>query len=206
MKTAIVKGLFGSYDYWADPLIVEPNVDYHVFTDQKIRSKVYQVHQMHRRPKVERHVKIKTWDYLPGYDRYIWIDANIHPRTPMMELPEADIVCLEHTARNCVYQEHQACIRLHKDDPKIMQEQINRYRSLGYPENAGMVQTGFLVRTMNDAVLEHASIWWDEVARYSRRDQLSFNFALAATKNKPSVYAIKWDSFKENFKLTVHKR
>lgn len=206
MKTAIIKGLFGSYDFWADPRFIEDDVDYHVFTDQKIKSKVYEVHDVNRRPKVERHIKIKPWEYLPGYDKYIWIDANIHPRAHMIKLPDADIVCLEHPARNCVYEEHKACLERKKDDPVIMQKQMNKYRSEGYPENAGMVQTGFLARTVSDQVLEHASIWWDEVAMYSRRDQLSFNYALAKTKNKPTVYAIQWNSFEQTFKLTAHKR
>lgn len=206
MKTAIVKGLFGSYDFWADPRVIEPDADYHVFTDQKIKSKVYEVHKLNRKNKIERHVKIKPWEFLPGYDRYIWIDANIHPKQPMKQLPDADIICLEHPNRKCVYEEHEACVRLGKDDPKIMQEQINRYKAQGYPKDAGMVQTGFLVRKVTEAVKAHADIWWDEVAMYSRRDQLSFNYSLAKCEDKPSVYAIGWDDFQTTFKLTAHKR
>jgi len=206
MKTAIIKGLFGSYDFWADPRIVEPSADYHVFTDQKIKSKVYEVHQLAHKPKLERRVKILPWEYLPGYDRYIWVDANIHPKQPMKQLPDADIICLEHPDRNCVYDEYKACLRLNKDNPHVMAEQINKYREQGFPENAGMVQTGLLVRKPNDVTVEHAELWYKEVETHSRRDQLSFHYAFWQQQVKPTVYAIGWQDFLTTFKLTAHKR
>lgn len=206
MKTAIIKALIGSYDFWAEPRIVEPNVDYHLFTDQNIKSKAYQVHQVNRTPKIERHIKIEPWKYLPNYDRYIWVDANMHPKQLMPELPDADIVCLEHPARDCVYQELAACIQLNKDNPKVMIEQVAKYRAEGYPEHGGMVQTGFLVRNATDEIKEHASIWWGEVSAHSRRDQLSFNYALAKAKADLTVFAIGWTEFQNYYKLTPHKR
>ena len=206
MKTAIIKGLFGSYDYWCDPRIIEEGVDYHVFTDQQITSKVYQVHETQRKPKIERLIKIKPWEFLPGYDRYIWIDANIHPRTKMKDLPDADIICLEHPDRNCVYEEFKACVRLMKDDTQVMKRQVDRYREEGYPINAGMVQTGLLIRKPTDKVKKHAELWWHEVITGSRRDQLSFGYALAKSQEDLSVYAIEWKDFLETFKLTAHKR
>lgn len=206
MKTAIIKGLFGSYDYWCDPRIIEDDVDYHVFTDQQITSKVYQVHETQRKPKIERLIKIKPWEFLPNYDRYIWIDANIHPRTKMKDLPDADIICLEHPDRNCVYEEFKACVRLMKDDTQVMKRQVDRYREEGYPINAGMVQTGLLIRKPTDKVKKHAELWWHEVITGSRRDQLSFGYALAKSQEELSVYAIEWKDFLETFKLTAHKR
>jgi len=206
MKTAIIKGLFGSYDFWVDPRIVEDDVDYHVFTDQNIKSKVYTIHKTNRTPKIERLIKIETWKYLPGYDRYIWLDSNMHPKAPMPSIPEADIVCLEHPARDCVYEEFLACVRLRKDDERLMAQQVNGYLEEGYPEKNGMAQTGLLIRTPTDEVKEHARLWAEEVKNKSRRDQLSFNYCLWQMEENLSVFTIKMSDFEQYYKLVPHKR
>lgn len=206
MKKVIIKAMLGPYDFWADPRIVEPDTDYILFTDQNIKSKVYDVRKVKRKPKLERLIKINPWEYAPGYDHYTWVDTNIHPTAERPNAPKADIVCLQHPSRNCVYEEFIACVQLKKDDPDVMGEQINRYREQGYPENNGMVQTGLLMRHMNDAALEHASIWSKEVENGSRRDQLSFNYAMWLMQVQPSVFAIQFEDFQKYYKLTPHKR
>lgn len=205
-KQVIVKGLFGSYDRWADPRVVEADTDYILFTDQDVDSKVFEVRKMKREPKLERMVKIQPWEYIGfNYERYIWMDANIHPRRTIGYPTGYDIVCLEHPFRNCVYQEYQACLKLGKADPNVMWEQVKGYRDEGYPENNGMVQTGLLIRQMSEAVVEHAELWATEVLKKSRRDQLSFNYALWQMQAQPTVKVMDWEKFKGGFKLIPHK-
>ena len=119
MKKVIIKAMLGPYDFWADPRIVEPDTDYILFTDQNIKSKVYDVRKVKRKPKLERLIKINPWEYAPGYDYYTWVDTNIHPIAERPNAPKADIVCLEHPSRNCVYEEFLACVQLKKDDPDV---------------------------------------------------------------------------------------
>jgi len=205
-KQVIVKGLFGSYDRWADPRVVEADTDYILFTDQDVDSKVFEVRKMKREPKLERMVKIQPWEYIGfNYERYIWMDANIHPRRTIGYPTGYDIVCLEHPFRNCVYQEYQACLKLGKADPNVMWEQVKGYRDEGYPENNGMVQTGLLIRQMSESVVEHAELWVTEVLKKSRRDQLSFNYALWQMQAPPTVKVMDWEKFKGGFKLIPHK-
>jgi hypothetical protein len=84
-----------------------------------------------------------------------------------------------HRHRNCIYKELEACIRLKKDDPQIMQKQINSYRSAGMPEHYGLIEANLLVRDHhNPACIEIMERWWQEITRHSCRDQLSLPFVL----------------------------
>lgn len=203
----VVKAMMGNYDWWVDPLFVDDDTDYILFTDQDIDSEVYEVRKIPATPKIERLIKIQPWDFVGDeYDRYIWMDANIYPRTKIEGWNDIDITCLEHPHRNCVYDELQACIQLKKDDPKVMIPQVQRYRSEGYPEKGGMVQTGLMVRKLNDVTEEHAELWAKEVREGSRRDQLSFFYACWLMQIKPSIQTISWDDFLKIYKYIPHRR
>ena len=54
------------------------------------------------------------------------------------------------TSGEYIYEEAKACISLGKDSREVIREQINRYRSEGYPKNIGMVETGIMLRKHND--------------------------------------------------------
>ena len=78
------------------------------------------------KPKFERIIKARPWDYVgTDYERYIWMDANIYPRSPLSFDPDIDITCLEHQGRNCIYDEYEACVKLQKDNPAIMKQQVD---------------------------------------------------------------------------------
>lgn len=202
----VIKCMMGSYDWWYDPLFVEDDTDYILYTDQDIESDVYEVRKITGDTKTQRAIKIQPWEYVGRtYDRYIWMDANIYPRTSVAGWPDADIVCLEHPHRNCVYDELQACIQLNKDDRNVMIPQVQRYRSEGYPEKGGMVQTGLMVRPLNDTTEEHAELWAKEVREGSKRDQLSFFYAAWQMQNKPTVQTISMENFMRMYKIIPHK-
>jgi hypothetical protein len=208
MKSAVITALFGDYDKWVDPLpeLIDPNLDYHLFTDQDISSEVYQVHKTLPHPKIERKIKIMSWNYLRGYDRYIWIDANIHPTKLGLDITtDTDILLLEHPARKCVYEELRACVRLEKDDPLLMTNQIAGYHQEGYPANNGMVQTGFMVRSPTDQNKAFAERWWAEVDNNSRRDQLSFNYSVWRESDIVTFETIPMETFYKHYAITKHK-
>jgi len=206
-KQVIVKALFGNYDRWADPLIVEEDTDYIVFTDQNIKSELFEIRKTERlKPKYERLIKAQPWEYVGRqYERYIWMDANIYPRVPLSFDPDIDITCLEHQGRNCIYDEYEVCVKLRKDNPAVMKQQVDTYRNEGYPENNGLVQTGLMIRKLNEATLEHGRIWSAQIQTHSRRDQLSFNYALWKTTPKPTLKTISWEDFIATHKIIPHK-
>jgi hypothetical protein len=208
MKQAVVKGLFGHYDYWAEPRHIYPDTDYYLFTDLDIESDLFTVIKMDHTPKLERFVKIEPWKYIDAeYDRWIWMDANIYPTTQLPEIPEADIVALSHPTRDCAYQEASACVQLKRATVEELHPQMYSYKQQGYPEHNGMVQTGLLIRKPTEAVKDHAERWAMQIKTFSRRDQLSFNYCLWKMDDKPTVKTIEFKpTFFDHFKLVPHKR
>jgi hypothetical protein len=59
----------------------------------------------------------------------------------------------------------------------IIDAQIARYRAEGLPESSGLIEAPILLRRHTPAVARLNAAWWAELARGSRRDQLSFNYA-----------------------------
>jgi len=90
---------------------------------------------------------------------------------------DLSLFSFKHPQRSCVYQEMHACSKLNKDNPKLMRNQMERYRSEGYPAYNGLVETACVVRKNCKEVTAFNKSWWEELEKGSFRDQLSFNYA-----------------------------
>ena len=119
----------------------------------------------------------------PEADYTVWIDGSqvIKPVNIFSDLVEpytknVDIATFKHPIRNCVYQELAACKQLKKDDPSVMDNQIQFYKKVGYRPGNGMVETACVVRKHTDAVANFNRKWWEQLESNSYRDQLSFNY------------------------------
>jgi len=144
------------------------------------------------------------------HDISLWVDSNIKMSNgfdadeALEWMGDADMLMVEH-GRDCIYDEARACIERKKDSPKVIMKQIKHYESEGYPTNEGLFATGFMMRRHNDRVHELMMEWWNQVAEYSHRDQLSFNYALWKTGNKVKVAEIPYKYTYEEGRLRLHR-
>jgi hypothetical protein len=91
------------------------------------------------------------------------------------------------------------------DDQSRIFEQLNHY-TLCYPEvlQEKPYWCGLLLRDhRNPAVREMCELWFAHVQRYSRRDQLSFNFVLRRSGLQPDVLPI--DNHRSSYHSWPHK-
>ena len=114
----------------------------------------------------------------------VWVDGSqkLKPISLSRQLvtPLASrysLASFKHPERICIYQEMQACRKLKKDNPLLMRNQINAYKTEGYPPYNGLVETACVFRKQTQQIAEFNKLWWDQISRYSFRDQLSFNYA-----------------------------
>jgi len=126
-------------------------------------------------------LKVLAHKTFPGAEYTLWVDGCLTPLTPMWQLVDQflcnhDICVFEHLERGCVYRELEACIRLKKDDPAVMRQQVNGYREEGYPYNHGLGETTAVLRRHNEVTEALNEAWWAEIEKGSLRDQLSFNY------------------------------
>jgi Protein of unknown function (DUF616) len=129
-----------------------------------------------------RRLKLLPHECLPEYAAWIWVDGNLSLKVdPQLlvhtSLQQCDLSTFAYPgARDCLYDEAAACIRRGKDDEGLIESQIARYRSEGFPSHCGLTETSILVRRNTPAIRRFNEQWWRELETGSRRDQLSFNY------------------------------
>lgn len=196
VKIAVYTVIVGPYD----GLLPQPpakNIDYLCFTDQKFKSKTWKIIPIeveNNDPvRTARKHKILAHTILDEYQYSVFVDGNYLIKKDLSPLVEdvfsnAPMGIFDHNqcsdARNCVYEEHQAIVRLHslrmkfKDDPTDMQRQMDAYRGEGYPKQNGLIFSAALIRQHHHPdVIKTMEIWYEQILKYSKRDQLSFNYA-----------------------------
>lgn len=165
--------------------------------------------------KQQRVIKICPHKWLPkGYDASIWIDGSFQIVGDVMkfvsqyDLEKNPFYTRVHPHRNCIYEEAKACISLKKDQKEVIEEQVKRYQTEGYPEKIGMAETGILLRKYNDIKCQMlGNIWASEILRGSHRDQLSFNYACWKMHFLPGCLNTEFNIFGKKvntFKLCGH--
>lgn len=129
----------------------------------------------------------KIYKILPHHfmhcDYSIWVDGSVRIKSEMQVstlirgwLNSADIAVFRHRRRKCIYAEAKACTLARKDDIGVMSRQVRRYRTEGYPENAGLHECTVLVRRHTPEIAAFDEAWHEEIRQASRRDQLSFDY------------------------------
>lgn len=119
---------------------------------------------------------------LPGYDVWVWCDGCFELRVPPRPFAVdalahgPALATFRHHERDCVYREAEACKRLRKDDPAVLDAQAARYRDAGFPPRLGLVETTCVIRRDTPEVRAFDEAWWGEMAGGSLRDQVSFNY------------------------------
>lgn len=178
--------IFGGYDRLRDPVVHSNGIDYVCFTnDPKLSSGVWHVRVLDPyfpkdMSRSSRLPKICPHRFLGQYEHSLYVDGNmllnVVPDIPAL-LNGKTIAMERHPKkRNCIYAEARACKKSHRGDPKAIDRQVNIYRKMGFPENAGLHTAWMIARRHNDERLSALNeMWWKHLCSYSNRDQLSFS-------------------------------
>lgn len=190
-RIAVYTAISGGYDSLKLPEVVDPRLDYILYTDTEMPGTgVWQVRPItffHDDPtRTARFVKTHPHWLLPEYDVVVWIDSNImilgdiYPLIDEFLSSGKAIGAIPHPLRRTIYEEVEACGRANKDDLSLMHDQIEHYRALGFVHD-DLIESNLMMSNLRDAhslCSRFFNTWWAEIDRYSRRDQLSKNYAL----------------------------
>ena len=178
----------GGYDALRDPLYIDDDLDYIFFTDsKKTSSDIWEIRELPDLDSLSpqalaRSVKLFPWKYLPEYDYSIWIDGKIQQHGSISEYiglysVSSPMLCFNHYECIGINDEANLIIKMGKEDPDIVSGQLSSYRKEGYPDDINAVDTCILVRDHSDELLRKVmSDWWEELTKWSMRDQLSFGY------------------------------
>lgn len=134
---------------------------------------------------------------LEKYDRSVWVDAKMNVLKPIDALADkllnrGNFFAKKHDKRDCVYKE---ALRAMDHDPKAITTQIKSYKEDGYPERNGLIASGIIFRNhKNEDLIKCEEFWWNEVQKFSKRDQISFPYAAWKTDFKYDLIPDKYSS------------
>lgn len=191
---------FGGHDTFKD-LGHQPGIKAIYFTDnEQLHSNTWDIRVVKKNDmparKLARYYKTIPHSVLPAHAISVWIDASfsIKPRCSIAQMVEqnfrsfANIMQYRHGSRDsrqvCAYREAKICAQAGLDEPKIIREQVKIMKLSGFPHDYGLFSTGFIIRRNNAQVNKFNEFWWQQIDRYSVRDQISQQYAAWSTGQK----------------------
>jgi len=193
------------YDNLKEPLRVTPGWKYVCFSDQPIKSKVWEFQKIDNTPGIDRRIRIKAHEYFTsGITIYIDGSYRISGDLNIFISQVSTTFSMERwKRRQCLYQEAQELLDRNMIDPVVWATQKERYQQEGYPEEWGMGRNGILVRDLsNRKVWDINARWWDEWESGAKRDQLSLMYCFWKAGWRPELYPT--PVFNKYFKLRNH--
>lgn len=208
--------LTGSKEELQNPFAaIDTSVDRICFTDDPaLQSDSWTIRQFDNHSldsaRASRRPKLLPHRYLQDYEWSLYIDNTVRlQEDPAIILEQYqpsghDFFCFRHPLRACLYDEAEAIIRGGYDDERRVREQIDHYSGEGLPDQNGLIAGSMLLRRHGDRkLIEITEEWYEHVLRYSKRDQLSFNFIRWKHEFTPGYFEgeltqnrhMKWNGF-----------
>jgi len=128
-----------------------------------------------------------------NYEYSLYMDYK-HPTTinfdDMLDCLElgSDILTTKHPRRDCVYEEGKVCIEKKKDNGKDILRALDFYRNENYPVHNGLYANWWIFRRHTKEMRELSKLWWEQVKKYSCRDQISLPYVAWKHNIKISLY------------------
>jgi hypothetical protein len=192
-RIAVVTAMTGGKDAIVDPAIGIAGVDFIAFTDApQPHLKLWQVRPIpvwssdpaYANRRHARLIKVLATLFLPDHEFVIWHDAHCALQAAphalvdrFLDQPQADIAAFRHSKRQCAYDEARSVIRKELDPHHLVGAQIRFMRNARFPRQAGLFETPLILRRNCSAVRSLELAWWDQICRFSSRDQISLPYA-----------------------------
>ncbi|KAL0314748.1 UNVERIFIED_CONTAM: hypothetical protein Sangu_2319200 [Sesamum angustifolium] len=130
----------------------------------------------------------------------LWVDSKSQFRRDPLGVLEAllwrsndELAISEHGARSSVYDEAKAVVRKNKATPEEVEVQMAQYRQDGLPEDKrfngkkALAEASIIVRKHTPMTNLFMCLWFNEVVRFTSRDQLSFPYVLWQLKGLTNI-------------------
>ena len=161
---------------------------------------------------INRKIKILFMDYLPNHEYSLYIDSNIRIKKPILNLftnlveLKFELIVPKHHRRDCIYEESKPILLLGKEKENIVNSQLNRYRSEGFPKNFGLGENNIIFRNNSSIKLKKLmKQWWEEYESGAKRDQLSLMYCIWKSNFVNYKLGILSSRRNEFFGLELHK-
>ncbi|MBO0459349.1 DUF616 domain-containing protein [Enterococcus hulanensis] len=192
-KIAVYTCVVGGYDKVSDPTIINENIDYFIFSDHNIQSRIWnqisipsKLLELGNNTLINRYLKFHPQELFDGYDYVIYVDGNVQVSsdiTPLLKYTEnrLGVAFHSHGYRDSIYDEVEVLIKVVKrGDPDKLTKQIAGYRQEGFPDNYGLPEATIILTDLsNNMAITFFTQWWEEFLKsQSLRDQIALPYVL----------------------------
>jgi len=197
VKIAVVTTSIGTNEL-IKPVPFE-GVDYHAFVD-KSPANGWNVHPVlpfssdptYKNRRNAKVYKILPFAFLPDYDYYFWVDSTHILETDPYELIDkylsnSDVAVFKHPERDCIYPEGKIVIDINFDHANLVEDQLDFYRHMCYPEHNGLYELPVRVQRNTPLTQRMGWMWWEQICMFSSRDQISFPFVCEQLGIRPNI-------------------
>lgn len=220
-RVAVYTCILDGYDELRQPLVCDPQCDYYCLSmDKPDNPGIWQwIDVTGAFPlditgdftRINRYCKLHPHIFFPQYHYSIYIDGRIQIRKEISGLltkigkigiaaygiDSATMDTYEHASAMCF-------LRFKGESEKVIREQMQRYTNEGFPRYFGHTENGVMVREHhNESCIRVMDTWWNEVRNYSRRDQLSFMYAVWKNGFTPQDIGYIDDTFRKGPEFSV---
>ncbi len=193
IKLAVYTVSTGKYDDIKNPIYIDNDIDYFVFTEQEIPlDSVWKKIQIPKDIKENmdslsqaRYIKTHPHEFFQDYDYTMFIDGNVRIACDIMPLVYSmiannKIIAIHnHQVRDCIYDEAKAIYAAGKASIGELRAQLNDYKKSEFPKHFGLFETNIVIRKQNDEkCIKIMNTWWAEMEKFTKRDQMSFTYSL----------------------------
>jgi hypothetical protein len=182
------------------------NWDYVCFTDNPdIHSKTWRIEALKNKldldpVRLSRYLKINNHLVDADYYLSVYADANLRIRGNLDDflvhaLPAGKpLGMVLHPFHSSLAEEVELCAAIGKDAESLLRAQYNYYvEEKGFDDLNPHVTCRLIVRRSNNAATQKLmETWFSELLKWSRRDQLSFNYSLAHNPDVKPHYIPYW--------------
>lgn len=220
-KIVIYTCITGNYDRIYDPLLIEDNIEYVLFTNNRnIKSNIWKIVMisdeiskrcMNNNMLINRYIKMHPHLLFNDYDYSIYIDGNIQIISTISDFvscinKNSGIAIHRHCAFDCIYLEQKNCLAEKKGNKKNLKKQIKMYKSKGFPKKFGLFECNILVCDLKseDAKLIFNEWWNDFILFSSYRDQISLPYVLWKNGYSSNDVGLLGYNVNKNYKIKIN--
>lgn len=194
-RFVVYKCVFDDYDVVLRPKYLSEDCDYVVVTDnEQLSAPGWRKHVVSPEPfsspkEANLFFRSSFHKQLSSYEASLYLDGNIQIARDIYALFEEFVkkgVALglqAHPDRVSVKEEVEACIQFSKlqNIPDAWAE-LEHYRSLGFPDDVGVFETGIIFKNHCVSGLDDAmNTWYSEFRKFGQRDQMSLPYVIWKT-------------------------
>lgn len=207
-RRVIYTAILAGSDVLNTPLYADKSCDYICFTDNsELQSEFWRIVRIQpsddaNRYMVAKAIKVLGADIFDAFEESIWMDGSVLlKRDPWLlidgQFGHCDFAFMKHPDRSCIFEEIEACAVQGKDSRANLESVRLRLVEAGYPQKNGLISGGFIYRRHQPQVKQLFRDWMINITKFSRRDQLSFNYTCWRTER--AITYIDLDIFNNDY-------